>query len=148
MKIAFYKAFQPKATALDKTVAVCSFGKYSHVELVFSDGTCFSVSPRDGGARFKKIHLSEQTWKIIDLPITDHAEKEIRDIAKNYIGYKYDYIGAIFSVMPICIQKNNRLFCSEIATNLLNHCIYYNKLGDGCKYSPNDLYKKLKELNV
>ena len=141
MKVAFYKAFQPKATNLDKAIAICSFGAYSHVELVFSDGMCFSVSPRDGGARFKKIDLNPESWNVMDIYIPEPAEKDIRAIAKSFTGYKYDYLGAIFSISPLCIQKNNRAFCSEIVTNSLDQCIYYNKLGDGCKYSPSKLYK-------
>jgi hypothetical protein len=148
MQVAFYKAFQPSATTLDTTVAVLSFGQYSHVELIFSDGMAFSVSPRDKGTRFKKINFNPEAWDILDTPMVKETEDNIRSLANVFLGYKYDYIGAIFSISPVCIQKDKRFFCSELVTNLLNHCVYYNALGDGCKYSPNKLYKELRKINV
>jgi hypothetical protein len=146
MKIAFYKAFQGKATKLDKAIAILTVGKYSHVELVFSDGLCFSVSPRDKGTRFKKINLDNGAWEVIDIPMLDKTEGVIRSISESLVGCKYDYIGALFSISPVCIQKDKRYFCSELAANLLHQCIYYQSLNDGCKYSPNKLYKEIKEL--
>ena len=147
MKAIFYKAFQPNATKLDKAIAVCSLGIYSHVELVFDDEVCFSVSARDGGARFKKININTDSWDSINLNITEESEKDIRRIAKTFTGYKYDYLGALFSITPVCIQKDDRIFCSEIVTNLLDACVRYRTLGDGCRYSPNKLYKELKRIN-
>ena len=58
MKLAFYKA--KHGTKIDKIVAAAIGSEYSHVELVFSDGICFSASPRDKGVRFKTINLDRK----------------------------------------------------------------------------------------
>jgi len=142
MKVAFYKAFQPKATFLDKIIAIFSFGRYSHVELVFPNGDCFSISPRDKKGRFKKISLNEEQWDIIELDGAIDA-RLLRRKAKTFLDYKYDYIGAIFSIMPFCIQKNKRIFCSEVVANLLKKSPIYSGLRDGCIYSPSELYEEL-----
>jgi len=145
MKVAFYKAFQPKATFLDKIIAIFSFGRYSHVELVFPNGDCFSISPRDNGGRFKKISLNEEQWEIIELDSVVDA-RMLRARAKKFVGFKYDYIGAIFSIMPFCIQKNKRIFCSEVVANLLRNSPVFSNLRDGCIYSPSELYRELKDV--
>jgi len=145
MKIAFYKAFQKKATMLDNLIAVFTFGRYSHVELYFSNGESFSISPREGESRFKVIDYTPEAWDILDLKLTEDEEKKLYAIAKNeYLGFKYDYIGAVFSASPVCIQKDERLFCSEVATNIIRRNRRYYFLRDGCRYSPNELYKKIK----
>lgn len=140
MRLAFYKAFQPKATWIDNTVALASFGRYSHVELVFPD-TCFSSSFRDKGARFKKIDISTNRWDVIDLHPSIDSLTLIKE-AQKYTGYKYDYLGALFSITPFCIQQNNKIFCSEIIVNLLNNYSIYN-FKDGCTYNPSELYKAI-----
>ncbi len=142
MKLAFYIAFQPNATLMDKAISVCSFGKYSHVELVFSDGIWFSISAREGVARFKKIIPKPESWAFIDLNLDVSTERHLRKLAKDMVGMEYDYIGALFSITPICIQKSNKIFCSEAITNLINRTLNFRKLRDGCLYSPSALYKE------
>ena len=143
MRLVFYKAFQPKATLVDNAIATFTFGRYSHVELLFPNNECFSISARDKVGRFKHIKLNEEQWDIFTL--TEHFNPELmRHYAKEYVGYKYDYIGALFSISPICVQKNKRIFCSEVVTNLLNRFKAGKFLGDGCKYSPTELLRATK----
>ena len=142
MKIAFYKAFQERATKMDVTIALASFGNYSHVELIFSNGESFSVSGRDGGARFKEISYDPEVWDIKEITITEYNEDRIREDAEALVGTEYDYVGALSSIFPFCIKKNNkRLFCSETTVNLINKYYGYKELKDGCKYSPSKLFK-------
>ncbi len=146
MKLAFYKAFQDRATYLDKTIAVATFGPYSHVEIVFENGTSFSVSARDGGSRFKRIKYHEESWDLYDLGIPPSQETMIKEaIVRNFLNKQYDYIGAVFSALPVCIQKDKKLFCSEAVVNLLKHLPQYGRFRDGCRYSPNDLSRVLKK---
>ena len=145
MKIAFYKAFQPKATFLDKVIAIFSFGWYSHVELICEDELCYSISARDKKVRFKEITLNSEQWEILNLNLEEPEIKEIREKAKRYTGLKYDYIGAIFSIFPFCIQKRNRMFCSELTANLLRNTVEYHDLKPGCRYSPSGLYNRIKD---
>lgn len=144
MELAFYKAFQPKATITDNIIALASFGKYSHVEIVFPD-ECFSVSARDKVGRFKKIDVNSGSWDILELH-PDIPCEDLRENASKYLGYKYDYLGALFSITPLCIQRDDKIFCSEVVTNLLNKYPVYN-LGDGCKYSPSELYSQIQRIN-
>ena len=142
MKIAFYKAFQERATKVDVAIALASFGNYSHVELIFSNGESFSVSGRDGGARFKEISYNPEVWDIKEIDITDYNESRIREEANLLVGTEYDYIGALSSVFPFCLQRyNDKLFCSETVVNLINKYYGYKELKDGCKYSPSKLFK-------
>lgn len=145
MKLAFYKAFCPNATLLDKTIAITTFGKYSHVEVVFSDGMSFSISPREKVCRFKRIDFNPDNWEFVELDTTKKEENYIRAMAYNFLDCTYDYIGAITSATPICLQVNSQMFCSELSTELIRNSQAYKRLKDGCRYSPNELYKLLKK---
>lgn len=134
MKIAFYKAHE--GTFVDKIIDIrTGFYGYSHVELVFSDGMCFSASYRDGQkCRFKKIDLDEK-WEIVDLDIDMEEERQIRIRAGHYVGAKYDFFGILFwYVIPIRRQDKKKWWCSEIVSKLLN----YEKI----QVSPNYMAKR------
>ncbi len=147
MKLAFYEAFQPNATFLDKFVAVGTFGTKSHVEGIFSDGVWFSISPRDkDGARFKIIEPKEGSWTFIDVPLSAEAEERIRDKCLEKVGLKYAYVGAVLSATPICFVWKDREFCSRMWTNLLREEGY--PFLEGCKYCPEELYQALEKLNL
>lgn len=150
MKLAFYKAFSRHGTwkeiAVDMAIGVFSAGRYSHVELVFRDNESFSVSPRDGGARFKRFNYHPDRWDFVDIKLTHKEIREIRQKANRMSGMKYDYFGAFFSITPFCIQKSSRLFCSEALVNLLQGTKQFGGMGDGCKYSPSRMYAKIKSI--
>lgn len=150
MKLAFYEAFQPHATMLDKIVAVGTFGTKSHVEGIFADGVWFSISPRDeDGARFKIIEPKKGSWTFIDVPLSAAAEERIRDKCLEKIGTKYAYLGAILSATPFCYVRKNREFCSRMWANFLSEEGY--PLDHGCTYAPEELFDaliKLKEVRV
>jgi hypothetical protein len=154
MKLAFYVAFQPKPKDetyvkyvkrlwLDWVIAVASFGKYSHVELVDGEDW-FSISPRTGRASVRRIKPKAGRWEFLELSLDHFDKKTVNELFSVYEGYKYDYVGALFSITRFCIQKPNKIFCSEVCTNILNKTYKYRALGDGCKYSPSKLYKKVK----
>ena len=144
MRIAFYNAWQPNATKLDKIISIFSLGMFSHVEMVFDNGEWFSISPREGEARFKYIHAKKQSWEFITLDLSAEDQQILYEKAKKYQGYKYDYIGAVFSIMPFCIQKESRLFCSEVVVTLLKELPEFSFLKEPCTYSPVDLFRELK----
>lgn len=153
MKLAFYRAFQPKGKGeslwryakrlwLDWLIAAASLGRHSHVEIV--DGEWwFGISPRTGKAQMRKIEPKQGRWDFVELDLDTHYIETVYRELERYRGYRYDYIGALFSITPLCIQKPNRVFCSEVTTNILNKTLRYYYLGDGCKYSPSALYKRL-----
>lgn len=144
MKIAFYIA--KKGRLLDKLIAwwtrpdwwrFWESGKFSHTELVFSDGWCFSASPREGSCRWKKIKFDESKWVFIELDkIYDETEIALRCSEEN--GKSYDYVGIFWSfIIPIGYETKRKWFCSEIAAKLALEINHANR------YSPNDLYDLL-----
>lgn len=148
MKLAFYNAFQPNATLLDKLiVGFGTLGTKSHVEGVFSDGVWFSISPRDkDGARFKIIEPKDGSWDFVEVDISAEAEELIRSKCLEKIGTKYCYLGAILSETPFCFVWKNKEFCSRLWANLLYEVGY--PLEAGCKYSPSELHEAILKINT
>lgn len=120
MKLAFYKAKQPhNKYKLDGLVDALTGGYgYSHVELVFPDGTCFSSSVLDGGTRFKKINLNPERWVVVDLPNSLFTPKYSADRvhmrASKILNRGYDHLGILFyHLIPFKIQDNGKWWCDE-----------------------------------
>jgi hypothetical protein len=122
MKIAFYRA-DHASTRLHKITAwlidkwTGSHG-YSHVELVFSDGQCFSSSYPDGGCRFKQINVNSGRWVVIDLDRQVHHlnETQARVRAQKLVDSqcKYDVRGILFyQIFNWKTQDKNRWWCDE-----------------------------------
>jgi len=115
MELLFYRA--AKGNWQDKLIALWTRGIYSHVEIRFSDGMCFSSSNRDGGTRFKKIYIREDVWDIID--IGPEKEKEIREWCEERVGLPYDWWGILGFVLPWIKNDESKWFCSEILSTAL-----------------------------
>lgn len=138
MYAVFYKA--EYGDKWDKLVAWKTKGKYSHVELMFSDGEWFSSSPRDGGTRFKKIDISDR-WDSIYL--NSYREDRIKEFCRKEEGCKYDWLGVVSYGVGIRVASKYRWFCSEICMAALG---YKTTL-----ISPNEMYSLLSNrliLNV
>ena len=145
MQLIAYKAFgHPKSRLLDKAIGITSFSKYSHAELVFADGTCFSSSGRDHGARFKHFIPDPNRWDIFELDITQEEENHIRFMAELYVKKQiaYDYFGVITCGMHLCLL-NKKYFCSEILAEVLG--FIFEMDGFPCIYSPGKLAKYVQE---
>lgn len=113
MKIAFYKF--KHGNWLDYLTAVVTFSKYSHCELVFSDGACGTSSAMDGGVRLKKIDLDSGHWDVFDLQKLDVPEESIKYWFSIHDGENYDYIGAFTSIFNSNYEfALNKWFCSEV----------------------------------
>lgn len=108
MNIAFYKARY--GNWQDKSIAIASISKYSHCEIVFSDGICASASSRDGGVRFKRIILDDH-WDVFHLN-TDIDENKIKYWFSLHEDNLYDWPGAIASVIGINLSTENKKYCS------------------------------------
>lgn len=161
MKIASYKAWQSKATAVDKVIAAALTArhlinaKYSHTELVFSDGMFFSISPREDVGRFKKIAQNKDHWDFIELDFSPEIEIRIREDAKQYLDDKYDWIGANTSIIPLCIGSARKIYCTEVVVNLIAPYMHvcrnikvngvFVRLGDGCKHNPYTIVRDLQK---
>lgn len=108
MRIAFYKA--KNGTWQDKSISLVTGSQYSHCELVFSDGMCASSSARDGGVRMKHIDLGEK-WDVYTL-LGKYDEDVIRYWFETHKDNKYNWLGAIGSVVDVDIGNEDKKFCS------------------------------------
>lgn len=111
MKLAFYKA--KHGTIVDKLVAAVIDSEYSHVELVFSDGICFSASPRDKGVRFKQIDINNGKWDLYRIEKPFYEDLLIKQVEK-FEDQPYDTLGAIGSGIGVPLYAANKKFCSLI----------------------------------
>ena len=93
-------------------------GPYSHVELAFDDGQCFSSSIRDGGVRFKAIDLDHK-WTIVELVSHRREVERLRDWCGEQVGGRYDAVGVLAFKLPCLREVAGAWFCSEICTAAL-----------------------------
>lgn len=117
MKLAFYVA--KTGNIVDRITSIVTWSKYSHVEIVFSDGICFSASPRDKGTRFKTINLNSGHWDIYNINEDIH-EESVRQFCYSIEEIPYDYIGAIGSGFSKSWNRKNKLYCSFIIADIFN----------------------------
>lgn len=80
--------------------------RYSHCELVFSDGICISASPREGGVRAKRIELDSASWDLMDIQATPEEEAFIRWWAESHLG--------------LGVQSPEAEYCSEFCARALD----------------------------
>jgi len=137
VKVIFYKAWVA-GNIQDKFVSIWTLGPYSHCELLFSDGTAFSSSWRDGGTRFKKINIIPERWDMVDIE-TD-KEEEIKTWCETQLGKEYDWRGVFSIVIPFILQDGNKWYCSEICIHALRRSGIVNYLNYN---SPNSFYRLL-----
>ena len=144
-KLAFYKS--EYGNWLDKLIAwwtrpnfwkLLDYKSYSHVEMYFSNGLCFSSSPRDGGTRWKKIGDIETSgkWDFLEFPHMD--EEKLIGECSSRMGLSYDYWALFFNfLIDINWEDKKKWFCSEICAALPFHLL------NPCRFSPNKLSKFL-----
>jgi uncharacterized protein YycO len=142
MKLASYKA--SKGGLIDRLIAVRHFGKYSHSELIFSDGTAWSSSNRDHGVRFKKIDFDHK-WDVLDLPISFNHEICVREWCRQQVGKGYDWDGIFTFVNPFARQDEPKMFCSEACCAALQQAGLFMGINPW-KVWPSRLHKMVQSL--
>lgn len=140
-KAAFFKGTTPGLTAvIDWAIHTGTEGKYSHVELVFSDGRSGSSIP-GAGVRFStpgSINFDDSTqWDLLDLTGLDEAAA-IACFNTN-LGHGYDYAGDAHFAIDLIHHDANDDFCSEI-------CGYATGFEEAWRFDPNCFYVVLKRL--
>jgi hypothetical protein len=109
---AFYKSTRPGLAGIyNRLIRWWDNGKYSHCELIFSDGRAASASYLDGGVRFKQIDFRPERWDFILLP--DYMEDQARQWFIDHEGDKYDLIGNLRFALDFLPDNKNKWFCSE-----------------------------------
>lgn len=128
MKLAFLPAAK---TYLGWFVLTFEQGKYSHVELVFSDGWAFSAVANEGLKYFgvRKIEfarVSMQDWEFVDLPfISPDSERRIRDYAEGMVGFPYDILSLLGYIFKAGRLFPNSYICSEWVLKALQYQGYW-----------------------
>lgn len=148
MKIAFYKGF--KGDWKDILICIRTFSKYSHCEIVGSDGFCYSSSPRDGGVRKKEIDLKDGKWETFEINV-EHKRFEyyknqtiLNKFFESTKGQKYDWVAILFSMaVKLGFEDKNKWYCSEWCCAFLNKRFSLNM---NTQISPSKLFRTLKSL--
>jgi|LGVE01.1.fsa_nt_gb uncharacterized protein YycO len=138
MKVAFYKA--KYGTWFDKLIAKITNSKFSHCELVFSNGTAFSASDREG-VRFAKIDFSSGHWELVTVDITSEQESLLTAWCMRQVNSKYDWLGVFLGWVGIHQQK--KWFCSELCSEALTNFAGIELISQSKSISPEKLYKIL-----
>ena len=143
-----YFAFRRASSAplYDKWVDRFSGGKgFSHVELVFSDGMCFSARP-GSGCSFQKTDVNDRRqWEKIRLPLDAKKELSIRLHCTRFVGDRYDWLGVVrFALRVFYLSSSLKVsrqhrFCSEICLQMVQWGGLF-KWAALMQTSPNDLY--------
>ena len=135
MNLLFYRA--KYGNWKDWIISWTTWGPFSHVELQFSDGECFSASPRDGGVRFKHIDLHLAHW--VRVPIKLEETDELRAWCESQCDKEYDWWGVLTYFSPIDIQDWDKWYCSELLAYGINR---YSRIQSvPMKASANTLYR-------
>lgn len=144
MQFAFLRA---NRTPLGWFILTFERGKYSHCELIFSDGWSFSCVANEDMQHLgvRKIKLdpaaSRLDWDTIELPFIDVAqERRIRDYAEGMLGLPYDVISLLGYVFHAGTLFPNAYICSEACLRMLQYGGYW--LTDKF-FSPTALYEFL-----
>ena len=135
MDILFYLG--EHGTATDKLICLVTLSRYSHWELRFSNGDCFSSSYRDGGTRFKQIVVNPHHWDVVPLPATQEQEEAVRTWCVGQLGKPYDLLGVLCIDLPGDIHTEGAWYCSNVCAAALseNHVHHYpDKLSPGRMY--------------
>lgn len=138
-RAAFYKGTRPGlAGVYNRAVRLIDNGRYSHKELIFSDGLSGSASWMDGGVRLKQIVYDPAKWDFIDLP------PELEDAARQWFidheGEPYDLHGNARFLCGIVQESKNGKFCSEATMAALGFT-------DPWRYGPNGAAALLMDLS-
>ncbi len=136
---------------LSKLIAWKTGGTVDHVELLFSDGMCFSTHPKDGASRFKKIDFKPGEWVFEDvLMVPPEKERELRAWCEKHVGipYGWETIFAIGANLPDVKNRPNTVVCSELCKAGLQHIgILLDTEAPGMT-DPNTLRKEIKAWNA
>lgn len=131
MKVALYKGTRPGLQGIyNRLTRWIDRGKYSHCELVFSDGVSASASYIDGGVRFKVIDYNPENWDFIEIP--KYLEGRARWWFREHNGDPYDVLGNLRFAIGFARDSEGAWFCSEAVMEALGFIEPY-------RYGPNGM---------
>jgi hypothetical protein len=111
MQIALYKGTRPGIGGLFNILTRWWLGgRYSHCELIFSDGMAASSSFLDKGVRFKRIDFNPAHWDVFSI---GGDEAAARRWFTEHEGDGYDVLGLARFVLQPFEGDQFRWVCSE-----------------------------------
>lgn len=149
--LAFYKGRKsenPDTSFFDRLICFVTRSAYSHVELVYyyipetNIGYCWASSPRDGGVRHTMIHFNPVHWDLYSYngTLPSHIDqddiKAIDSWFRPKAGMKYDWLGAVGTIIRMIKQIQTKYFCSEIVAEFFEFLKPH-------LFTPKKLFKKL-----
>ena len=117
LRAAFYRGTHAGLPGVyNRLVRWWTRSQYSHVELVFIQGTgnrayAASASKMDGGVRGKAIDFDPSRWDFVDLP--DELWNAAWEWFDAHDGQGYDILGNVHFVLGAVGDDKARWFCSE-----------------------------------
>lgn len=147
--------FEKDNNLVDKGIQLFTKSPYSHVAMVYDDKENLIIqSHLGGGVHITSVdNLNDFDILRIEKLYFEHSEKEIKKVARKYLGKQYDLWqipGFIFSAMfrgSNYFNSPHKIICTELI-DLICYDLGYNLVHDKFlgDISPGELYKKLKEL--
>ena len=136
MRLVFYHGPGDLMTYL---IRLWTWSRYSHVELLFSDGMGFSACGKEKvGGRFKPIHALTH----YDVVQVEADEQDVRDWCEERVGHQFDFMGMLAVAFRIPIEsKPGRWYCTRICIEALQSA--GSLLGLSSHITPQDLYEHL-----
>ena len=150
--LAFYKGQKrenPDTSFFDRLICFVTRSPYSHVELVYyyidktKFGYCWTSSPRDGGVRATTIQFDPHHWDLFEYSGTMPSHLKLGTIPevdawfRPKAGMKYDWVGAVATVIRFIKQIETKYFCSEIIAEFF-------EFAKPSRYTPKKLFNELK----
>jgi hypothetical protein len=115
MKLAFHKG----TGVLSRAIEYGTHSKYSHVELVFSDGMAFSArAERKPAVDIIPFDGSDGLWDFIEIPHY-YDEMIVRPWAEKQRGKGYDWGADISFALPFVHTDAHKLMCASSCTTAL-----------------------------
>lgn len=147
-----YISFHKPKKILGTLIALWTLGNYSHTEFIYNDYVYYT---NPGGARIKP-YVAKPNEDIFELHQNINA-KDVVEFCTVNEGRGYDYLGILGQFFYAAkVQKDSKYFCSEFCLNAIDYALQFTltyklkSLKDrvGYAFSPNKLYKYLKEMEL
>lgn len=118
MFIAFYKG----NGFVSRLIKFWTRSKYSHCELVFSNGSSFSADTKmPMHTRFANSkYMVAAEWDFIHIAVTKEGETKIKNFCIDELRCAYDWTGIVLSqFIPLGYHNKTKWFCSEVCVAAL-----------------------------
>lgn len=129
-------------------------GKFSHVCIVIDDNKNILEAQYNCKSHIVPFCYENEGYEIVNLGLSDEQKKKVSEIASTLINRKYDFLQILSYLIKDTIDKkfkvinNHKNFiCSELVGILLKDVGVIPKEKHIQNYTPNQLYRYLKQLN-